>query len=522
MEQFAILIATAFALGLAVRFVGLPPLVGFLLAGFLLKGAGYVNTPVLQQVADLGVTLLLFSIGLKLRVSSLLRPQVWAGTMLHMALSVLIFGVVLFVMPFGILGDLDVATLTLIAFALSFSSTVFAVKVFEGQGQATALHAQTAIGMLIMQDIVAVVFLAVSKGRMPSPWALALLLLIPGRRVLKWLMERAGHGELLLLLGVMMTFAGWELFELVHLKGDLGALVIGMLVAEHPKAEEMAKSLLGFKDLFLVGFFLSIGLRGIPTLPDLAIALFFVALVPIKLALYFGVLTRFRLRARTATMASLALGDYSEFGLIVGTLGVTMGWLSEQWLVIIAVAVAVTFIAASPLNAVANRVYDRLRPILLRFQSDKRIPEEQPVLLRDAAAVIFGMGRVGTGAYDALRLEFGDQLLGVDIDPVVVQQHLGEGRNVSRGDPTDLDFCERVVHEGHLKLAMLALPNHPANMSAAAELRTLKEESGMVVTAIVKYDDQAQELQEHGVDAAFNLYAQAGRGYADFVRDALD
>ena len=198
------------------------------------------------------------------------------------------------------------------------------LKVFEEQGQSRSLHARTAVGILIVQDVIAVIFLAASTGKVPSPWALALLALIPGRRLLKWLMERCGHGELLLLLGIMMTIAGSELFELVKLKGDLGALIFGMLVAGHPKAKEMASSLLSFKDLFLVGFFLSIGLRGIPSIPDLAIALFLVALVPIKVALYFSVLTRFHLRARTSAMASLGLAEYSEFGLIVAAINITL------------------------------------------------------------------------------------------------------------------------------------------------------------------------------------------------------
>ena len=476
----------------------------------------------LEQAADLGVTVLLFTIGLKLRIRGLLRPEVWAGATLQMALTVALFSGLFLVLPFGVFRGLSFSTAALIAFALSFSSTVFAVKIFEQQGQSGSLHARTAIGILIIQDVIAVIFLAASTGKVPSPWALALLALIPGRRVLKWIMDRSGHGELLLLLGIMMPLAGSELFELVQVKGDLGALLFGMLVAEHPKAKEMARSLLSFKDLFLVAFFLSIGLRGIPSVPDLGVALFLVVLVPVKAALYFGVLTRFRLRARTATLASLSLAEYSEFGLIVGSLSVSMGWLSDQWLLIIAVAVAATFIVASPLNAAAHGIYDRLRPRLLRFQTVERVPEEQPVYVLDAEVLIFGMGRVGTGAYDAIRGELGDRLVGVDINSETVRRHVEDGRNVVRGDPADLDFCERVINRGDLRLAMLALPNHRANLIAAAELYPLKEKFGIVVTATAKHDDEVQELKENGVDAAFNLYAEAGQGYADFVKEALD
>ena len=165
-----------------------------------------------------------------------------------------------------------------------------------------------------------------------------------------------------------------------------------------------------------------------------------VALVPIKVALFFGLLTRFHLQGTNIdALTSLSLASYSEFGLIVGAVGVSAGWLSDQWLMIIAVAVAATFIIASPLNAAAPRIYDRFRSRLLRFQSSKRLPEERPIYVPKAEVLILGMGRVGTGTYDALVGELGDRVAGVDVDPDIVQRHVDNGRNVVRGDPTDLD-----------------------------------------------------------------------------------
>ena len=78
-----ILIAVAFVLGFAAQQIGLPPLVGFLVAGFALGAAGFDAGPMLSQIADLGVILLLFSIGLKLNVGTLLKPEVWAGATLR-------------------------------------------------------------------------------------------------------------------------------------------------------------------------------------------------------------------------------------------------------------------------------------------------------------------------------------------------------------------------------------------------------------------------------------------------------
>ena len=182
---------------LAVR-LGLPPLVGYLLAGFILNALGFVDHDRLTYLGNLGVTLLLFTIGLKLDVRSLLRPVIWAGTTLHMFVVTAIFGTGLYWLSLtglAIFADIDLTIAFLIGFALSFSSTVFAVKTLEDKGEYISKYGQLTIGVLIMQDIFAVIFLAVSAGKIPSIWAIALLGLIPLRGVLMKIMNQVGHGE---------------------------------------------------------------------------------------------------------------------------------------------------------------------------------------------------------------------------------------------------------------------------------------------------------------------------------------
>ena len=155
---------------LAARF-GLPPLVGYLITGFLLNVLGFVDYDRLVMIGNLGVTLLLFTIGLKLDVRSLLRPVIWAGTTLHMLVVIAVFATGLYWLSLTglvIFADIDIRIALLIGFALSFSSTVFAVKALEDKGEYTSKYGQLAIGVLIMQDIYAVLFLAVSAGKTPS------------------------------------------------------------------------------------------------------------------------------------------------------------------------------------------------------------------------------------------------------------------------------------------------------------------------------------------------------------------
>ena len=524
MQADIIAIGLAFLFGLAARLAGLPPLVGYLVGGFVLFAAGMEATPTLQHFSEIGVTLLLFSIGLKLRIGSLLMPQVWGVASLHMGLTVLLFALV--ISAFGALGlslfsGLQPSLVLLLAFALCFSSTVFAVKVLEEKGEMNAVYGHIAIGILIMQDIAAVVFLAASTGKVPSLWALTLLAaLVPLRPLLGKMLERCGHGELMILFGLSLALGGAKVFELVGIKGDLGALALGLLLSTHPWSSELARHLLGFKDLFLVGFFLIIGLSGPLTPEAILVALLLVALIPLKVMLFFWLLARFRLRARTAFLSSLSLANYSEFGLIVASVALLNGWMGSEWLIVIAVALSLSFILAAPLNTRAHQLYTRYRQQLHRYQVVEVIPSEQPIDPGHVSAVIFGMGRVGGGAYDSLHARVGDAVVGVDIDRDRVENQRAAGKNVVRGSVTDPDFWERFhIDYNKVQLVMLAMPNHLENLFAAGQLRALGYQGRLA--AIAKYPDEVTALQQAGVDSAFNLYAEAGAGFAEDVAAVL-
>jgi len=171
-------IAVALFAGLAVRRLGLPPLVGFLLAGFGLRAAGHASTPDLERYAAAGVTLLLFSIGLKLEPRELGTPAIWAGGGLCMLVSTLAgAALVLGLASAGVvqLGPDALEVALLLGFALSFSSTVVAVKLLDERGESRALHGRVAVGVLIVQDLAAVAYLAIAADKTPTPWALLLL-----------------------------------------------------------------------------------------------------------------------------------------------------------------------------------------------------------------------------------------------------------------------------------------------------------------------------------------------------------
>ena len=140
---------------------------------------------------------------------------------------------------------------------MSFSSTVCVVKVLESSGDIKSRHGKLAVGILVVQDVVAVVFMVIATGQEPSVWALALFGLLFLRKPLSWFLEKVGHDELLPLAGFFLAFGGYELFYALGIKGDLGALVAGIILSGTYKSYELYRSLMSFKDLFLIGFFLS-------------------------------------------------------------------------------------------------------------------------------------------------------------------------------------------------------------------------------------------------------------------------
>jgi predicted Kef-type K+ transport protein len=514
-------IGAAFVLGTLAKRLGLPPLIGFLATGFLISALGIVSGEMLEKLSDLGITLLLFTIGLKLNLRTLVRPEVLAVTVLHMGIVMAVLASLLLglaALGLGLLTGLTALQALLIAFALSFSSTVFVAKALEERGEMTALHGRIALSILIVQDLIAVGFLAASTGKWPSPLAVLLLGLIPLRPLLQHLLRQSGHGELLVLYGLILALGGAELFELVGLKGDLGALVVGILIAGNQRTEELAKTLLGFKDLFLLGFFLSIGQAGIPTPEMIGIALLLLPFVLAKSALYFALMCAFQLRARTSLIASLNLANYSEFGLIVAAIGVTNGWVSAEWLIILALALTFSFTLAAPLSTRSNAIYRRYHDYWNRFERQRRIPDEQPFDLGEARIAIVGMGGVGSGTYDAMMQHVDDKLIGVDVNPVVVRAQQAWGRRVIEGDPGDPDFWSRMRVDASLDLVMVTLPRFQTIRSVVRQLRKSGYRGRIAATAL--FPDQEQALLDAGADEVFNTATEAGAGFAAHVLDS--
>jgi len=513
MDIFWILFA--FGCGLIVKQFGLPPLIGYLVAGFLLNFAGVEGNEGLEMIAHVGLSLMLFTIGLKLHVGDLMKKEVWGGTLSYTMLWMLLFGgLALFLGAISVpyFADLSLQAAALLAFAFSFSSTVCVIKVLEESGEKSTRHGRFAIAVLVMQDIIAVLFLVFAAGKIPSIWAILLFGLIFIRPLFDKILASSGHGELLALSGFMFALGGYELFALFGVKGDLGALIFGVLLSRHAKASELSKSLLAFKDLFLVGFFLTIGLAALPDLSMVLVALLLACLLPLKMLLFFGLLCYFRLRIRTASLVSLVLTNYSEFGLIVMVLGVQLGLLDQHWLVILALSLSISFVVTCVYYHRAHILYRKYKKLLARFEHPQKLPEDNFVQPRNAEVLVIGTGRVGRGAYQALYNELGDRVWGMDANDERIKQQQAMGMHVFIGDGENADLWEKLNVAG-IKLILIAIPSIDDCRNISEQLKVAGYRGK--IAAIARFEDDREKLQNYGIDKVFDFFVEAGTGFAE-------
>ena len=512
----------AFICGLLARIFSLPPLIGYLIAGFFLNFIGMEASDDLVTLSNLGITLMLFTIGLKLNVKDLLHVSVWGSSLGHMGIWIVVFGGLLMLpvsLGLSYFVDLEWNVIAIIVFALSFSSTVCIVKILEESGEIKTRHGKLAIGILVMQDIVAVIFMVVATGTIPSIWAFALFGLFFLRKPLGYLSEKAGHGELLPLLGFFLAFGSYELFNFVGIKGDLGALIAGIMLSEHSKSSELYKSLMSFKDIFLIGFFLSIGFTALPNMEMVILALIITLLLPLKSLLFFGLLTAMKLRARTAFLSSLVLGNFSEFGLIVMALCIGFGWLDKEWLVVLALSVSFSFIITSIVYRHAHTIYQKYKSKITPFEKFGTTYDDTFQIPQDTEVLVIGMGRVGKGTYQSLCRLVNNNVWGMDADENKVNRLKTQGFRVLFGDGEDSDLWEN-MDMSHIRLVLVALPYIEDIKNIQEQLQLAKFQGK--VAAIARYEDQIETLSECGIDRIFNFYTEAGVGFAEESLALLD
>lgn len=234
--------------------------------------------------------------------------------------------------------------------------------------------------------------------------------------------------------------------------------------------------------------------------------------------IYYALLVAFKLRSRTAFLAGMSLFNYSEFGLIVAAIATEAGAMQPEWLTTLALAMALSFFIATPVNTRVHRLYRHYFLWTERFERKDRLPIERfPDLGRSEIAVL-GMGRVGLGAYNFLKENYSDSIVGIEENDEKAKLHQRNGINCDHGDASDQAFW-MLSGLNRCKKIFVCLSNHRENLYVV----DLARESGFngILAVVSRFPDEERELQELGC-ITFNLYAEAGHGFAEHVMHQIE
>ncbi|MDP1875500.1 cation:proton antiporter [Phenylobacterium sp.] len=460
-------VAALLVLAAGVGSVGLllrqPLIVSFIAVG-IIAGPSVLDvarsSEAIDLLAELGIAVLLFLVGIKLDVKLVrnLGPVALATGL----------GQVLFTSGFGFLIGLglglDVTTSLYVAVALTFSSTIIIVKLLSDKRELETLHGRIALGFLIVQDIVVVlamiVLSAVGVGAAEDASAADVLrvfaagaamlglVILFARFLADRLTERLARSpELLIGFAIALAAAFAALGEGLGFGKELGGLLAGVALASTPFRDSISARLAPLRDFLLLFFFIALGssldLGGLGANGFGAVVLSLFVLIgnPLIVILIMAVLGYHQ---RTGFLAGLTVAQISEFSLIFMAMGVTIGHVTNDALALVTLVGLITIAASTYMITYSHQLYRICEPALALVGRMRRPdPRHAQAETEEAGGgydvVLFGLGRYG-GALGRGLAEAGYEVLGVDISPASVRAWRDDGYDGVFGDLSDPEF----------------------------------------------------------------------------------
>jgi Kef-type K+ transport system membrane component KefB len=514
------LIALKLRQPLVVAFVAVGVLVGPSVLGLVEPGEE------LELFAELGVSVLLFVVGLKLDLEVVRRLGPVALVVGSIQVALIALAGFLIALALG----LDVVPAIYVGIGLSFSSTIIVVKLLSDRRELESLHGRLAVGILIVQDIVVVLVLIVvattgqASGSLASSAMTVVLqsaaLLAVLAVLMRWVLEPLLHSlarssELLLLFAIAWAVALAAVGEVIGIGTEVGAFLAGFSLASTPYREAIGSRLVSVRDFLLLFFFIDLGSRLdlVEAMDELlaavVLSVFVIVVKPLVIAV---LLAAMQYRSRVSLEAGVTLAQISEFSLILAALGLSVGHIEEETTTLLTVVAIVTITVSSYLFLNSEAIARMLAPTLERLERvGSRGEDEQEA--RPPDVVVLGLGRFGDRVVARL-LERGVDVLAVDFDPLAVSRWAERGARTLYGDIEDPEL-----------LALLSLPasgwvvstvrHTDANLALLHALRDHGYDGKVAVAA--HYDADADRLREAGADQVLLPYAFAAEEVVELV-----
>ncbi len=503
----ALVVALASGLAILVRKYKQPLVVSYVLAGALLSIFGLVRQEQLQFIKflpEIGLAFLLFLVGMELDL----------GGFKSLGRNILIAGIGQILVSTGLLFWLT-GNLTA-AIALSFSSTILVVKLLIEERELVSLQGKLAVGILLLEDLVAVVLL-VFLGLLGSGATLNLvsiliilvkavfliwLALFFGKRILpKVFSYTADNQELLFLTGIgwCLVFVSLALYFGVSI--GIGAFLAGVSLAQSVYRVQISGRVKPLRDFFIMLFFIDLGaglsLSALGSAFSLAMSLIAYTLL-IKPAIFFLMLVILRFRVHTAFKSAILLSSVSEFSLITVYLAAGSGLVSKDLVSVVAFATVISFVLSSFVIIHSQTIFSLVKGVLKKVERKKTIsldfvPEGQLEFANHA--VLVGCHRSGGIVLKVLKKLYGENVLVLDFNPEVVEQLKNNFVFCLYGDISDPEVAERL----NLKQAKLVVSTvRDLNDNLALLDAVEKAQSKAVVIISAADSAEAIKLYERG------------------------
>lgn len=462
-SEFALLLIISAGAGAVALWLRQPVLIAYIVVGIVVGPAvlGLVTAhDQIDLLAQVGVTVLLFVVGLKLDVQHIrhIGPVALATGLGQLAFTIGIgFGLIL------LMGK-SVMEALYVAVALTFSSTIIIVKLLSDKREIDSLHGRIAVGFLIVQDLAVVLaMMAMSALRgagdagLPElaaslVWRVAVAgaaVYLPMRYLLPKLVAlMARSQELLLVFAIAWGTGLAALGEWAGFSKEAGAFLAGFSLASTTYRDAINARLTGIRDFLLLFFFIGLGAKldlstlGDEVWPALGLSLFVLIGNPLIVMAIMGYMGY---RKRTGFLAGLTVAQISEFSIVFVAMGISLGHVGVEALGLTTLVGLITIALSTYMILYSHPLFDRLSPWLDRFERRRPFRElavaKERHDLAQADVIVFGLGRYGGRLALGLK-EAGLAVLGVDFDPEVARAMRRRGLAVRYGDGIESDFLE--------------------------------------------------------------------------------
>jgi Kef-type K+ transport system membrane component KefB len=465
-EVAALVLAAAVIGALAVR-LRQPLIVAFIAVGVLAGPSALAviqATDEIHLLAELGIALVLFVVGLKLDLRVI--RDTGGVALITGAVQIVLTAVIGF--GLALLLGLQLVTAAYVAMALTFSSTIIVVKLLSDRREIDELHGRIAVGILIVQDLVVIgaiiALTAIGSGDDGDVAAQVGWVVVKGvgllagvalltRYALTDLLHRiARTPELLVLCAIAWAVGLAALADALGFSSEVGAFLAGVALAATPYREAIGGRLVPLRDFLLLFFFLDLGagldLGGLggQLVTALVLSAFVLVAKPLIIVAVTG---RLGYTSRVGFLAGASLSQISEFSLILAALGLALGHLDSDGVALITAIALITISLSTYATLYAHELHARLRPWLDRFERRGGPPlRDEPDLGSEGIDVIvLGAGRFGGALLGPLR-GAGHRVLAVDFDPRVVEAARADGHLALYGDAEDPELPAALPLEG--------------------------------------------------------------------------